>query len=134
MSDMVAELLDLLLWLGRALLVGLLLTSINRAWHWLHQRWSTWTESRHARHLTEQVGRDGLSDYEIGSFSNWTASSSTTACKLLVDLKEIGCNAIWHWNDPEQSWLRCSLKSDGNPAPGSVNFPIEQDMLIYLGG
>lgn len=130
MADLIAGLLDLLEWLGPVVLFG----CAKSAWSWLHQRWSTWTESRHARHLAEQVGRDGLSGFEIRSFANWIASSSTTACELLADLKKSGCNIVWGWDDLEQSWLRCSLDSDGNLVPGSADFSIEQDMVLYLAG
>lgn len=71
---------------------------------------------------------DGLSNSGRPGFNAWSGEGSTSASALLDDLD--GISGVLAWSSA--GWLRYARSDDGRPIPGSFDFQIYNNTILWL--
>lgn len=71
---------------------------------------------------------DGLSNSGRPGFNAWSGEGSTSASALLDDLDDI--TGVLAWSSA--GWLRFARSEDGRPIPGSFDFQIYNNTILWL--
>ena len=75
----------------------------------------------------DEVSLDCLS--ALNGFSTWTCNVDSSASAIFGMLADRGATAVHLWNGTE--WVRYSVV-DGNEVPGSSDFAITEDDILYI--
>ena len=78
---------------------------------------------------TSSVSEDGEMETPTDTLSFWQNSTPTTASELLADLPDAA--AVWLWNG--KRWIRYAER-DGVALPGSIDFPLHLEDLLWIEG
>ncbi len=75
----------------------------------------------------EEASLDCLSS--LSGFSTWTCGVDSTASEVFAMISGRGATALQLWNG--SAWVRYSVR-DGNEIPGSTDFMVTEDDILYI--
>ena len=78
-----------------------------------------------------RFGLDGFTRVERDNLTTWIASNTIRISELYPKLRTRRINAVYLWHFEEKRWLSYAT-DDGEPVPGSTDFPISYADTLWL--
>ncbi len=83
--------------------------------------------------IEAEVGLSGLDSLQLNSYAKWVLAATTRISELYEGLRARGISAIFKWDRASNRFMQYAEHS-GERLPGAVDFSIERDDMLWLGG